>query len=370
MALAHRAKCGAIRGARDCGTRELASGLHWQISSLHKGLNGMTHAGQNKIWEEQMSIKKTLIATSLALMVAMPALAQSDFPTKTITYIIPFNAGGESDLSARFQQAEWKEHTGEDVIIQYQSGAGGAQAWSQLNSIPGDGYTVMGINLPHTVLQPMEGSVGYKTDELTPVNYFHYTPNAIFVTKDSDYKTLQDLIDYAKENPGAVTLAGSGAKSANNLGQLQFDELAGVKTTYIPFSGTGPSITAVLGSQTTAGFNYATSGTNQGDALRMLAVASEKRLPAFPDVPTFKELGLDIVGGAYRGVAVPDSASEEMRQKISDIVTEINQDPEFIKKMEDGGFVLTDIGYEQMPEFMKKMKAEYTKSAAALGIGN
>jgi len=317
-----------------------------------------------------MSIKKNLIATSLALMVAMPALAQSDFPTKPITYIIPFNAGGESDLSARFQQAEWKEHTGEDVIIQYQSGAGGAQAWSQLNSIPGDGYTIMGINLPHTVLQPMEGSVGYKTDELTPVNYFHYTPNAIFVTKDSEYKTLQDLIDYAKENPGAVTLAGSGAKSANNLGQLQFDELAGVKTTYIPFSGTGPSITAVLGSQTTAGFNYATSGANQGDALRMLAVASEKRLPAFPDVPTFKELGLDIVGGAYRGVAVPDSASEEMRQKISDIVTEINQDPDFIKKMEDGGFVLTDIGYEQMPEFMKKMKAEYAESAAALGIGN
>ena len=75
-----------------------------------------------------MSIKRTLIVAGLTLMAAMPALAESDFPTKPITYIIPFNAGGESDLSARFQQAEWKEHTGQDVIIQYQSGAGGAQA--------------------------------------------------------------------------------------------------------------------------------------------------------------------------------------------------------------------------------------------------
>jgi hypothetical protein len=74
-----------------------------------------------------------------------------------MTYIIPFNAGGESDVSARFEQAEWEKVTGQQVIIEYQPGAGGAQAWSQLNSLPGDGYTIMGINLPHTILQPMLG---------------------------------------------------------------------------------------------------------------------------------------------------------------------------------------------------------------------
>ena len=93
--------------------------------------------------------------------------------------------------------------------------------------------------------------------------------------------------------------------------------------------------------------------------MRMLAVAAEERLPAFPDVPTFKELGYDLVGGAYRGVAVPYSTSEDMRQRISDIVSEINEQPDFVKKMEDGGFVLTDIPYERDGRFVAEKKEEY-----------
>lgn len=319
-----------------------------------------------------MKTTTTLVAAAgLALLAGYPAAAQSpaDFPAKAMTYIIPFNAGGESDISARFQQSVWQAVTGHDVVIQYQPGAGGAQAWSQLNQIEGDGYTIMGINLPHTVLQPLQSDVGYKTDELTPVNYFHYTPDAIFVSKDSPYETLGQLVDYAKANPGLVTFAGSGSNSSNNLAQVKFDNLAGTTTTYVPFSGTGPAITAVLGNQTVAGFNYATSGVSQGDELRMLAVAADERLPAFPDVPTFTELGYDLVGGAYRGVAVPDSTPEALRQRISDIVQQINDNPDFKQKMEDGGFVLTDITYDKMPAFIKKMKAEYAEGAKALGIG-
>lgn len=313
----------------------------------------------------------SIAAVLCTFMTATPLAAQSaeDFPTKPITYIIPFNPGGESDISARFQQAEWEAVTGQPVVIQYQPGAGGAQAWSQLNSIGDDGYTIMGINLPHTVLQPMEANVGYQTDDLTPVHYFHYTPDAIFVSKDSEFQTLAQLVDYAKENPGLVTLSGSGSKSSNNLAQAKFDKLAGITTTYIPFSGTGPAITAVLGNQTVAGFNYATSGVAQGEELRMLAVAADERMAAFPDVPTFKELGYDLVGGAYRGVAVPASTSEELRQRISDIISEINKRPDFVKKMEEGGFFLTDVSYEKMDAFMAERKAEYAEGAEALGIG-
>ena len=291
----------------------------------------------------RLSILTLSLAAALAAAPLSAANAQGDYPNKPINYIIPFNAGGESDISARFQQASWEKIAGVPVVIQYMAGAGGAQAWSQLNSMEGDGYTIMGINLPHTILQPMEKDVGYTTDSLTPVHYFHYTPDAIFVPKDSQFQTLQELIDYAKANPGMVTFSGSGSNSSNNLAQARFDELADVTTTYVPFTGGGPAVTAVLGNQTTAGFNYATSGVNQGDAMRMLAVAAEERLPAFPDVPTFKELGFDLVGGAYRGVAVPDSTPEEVRQKLSDLISQINADPEFKQKMEEGGFVLTDV---------------------------
>lgn len=317
----------------------------------------------------QISILKMSIAAALAVAPFTLAKAASDnYPNKPINYIIPFNAGGESDVSARFQQSVWEKVAGVPVVIQYMAGAGGAQAWSQLNSMGGDGYTIMGINLPHTILQPMEKDVGYKTDDLTPVYYFHYTPDAIFVSKDSQFKTLKDLIDYAKKNPGLVTFSGSGSKSSNNLAQIRFDELAGTKTTYVPFSGTGPAVTAVLGNQTAAGFNYVTSGINQGDAMRMLAVASEKRLPAFPDVPTFRELGIDLVGGAYRGIAVPKSTPEDIRKKLSDIIGQINADPEFQKKMEEGGFVLTDVPYSKMQEFVNQKKEEYGSIAEKIGL--
>jgi putative tricarboxylic transport membrane protein len=319
---------------------------------------------------------RTLVATAvvgvnLALGLALPGTAQAQaqaYPSKPINYILPFNAGGESDISARFQQSVFKKVAGVEVVIQYMAGAGGAQAWSQLNSMPNDGYTIMGINLPHTVLQPLQKDVGYQTDDLTPVHYFHYTPDAIFVVQDSPFKTLKDLIDYAKKNPGMVTMSGSGSNSSNNLAQARFDELAGIKTTYIPFSGTGPAVTAILGKQTVAGFNYAPSGIAHGEKMRMLAVAAEKRMPAFPDVPTFRELGFELVGGAYRGLSVPKSTPEDIRRKLSDIISAINAEPGFKKKMEDGGFVLTDITYKDMPGFLAEKKKEYGALAVKLGI--
>lgn len=312
--------------------------------------------------------KLALAAALAATFFTTPAFAE--FPEKTINYIIPFNAGGESDVSARFQQAYLEQISGQPVVIQYMAGAGGAQAWSQLNGMEGDGYTIMGINLPHTILQPMEKDVGYETKDLTYINFFHYTPNALFVPKDSEFNSLGELIEYAKANPGMVTLSGSGSNSANHLGQVQFDQLAGITTTYVPFSGTGPAVTAILGSQTTGGFNYVTSGVNNGDGMRMLAVASENRVKAFPDVPTFKELGFDITGGAFRGVAVPNSTPEPIREKISQMVTDVNNNSEFQKKMEDAGFVLTDIPYDFINDFVAAKSEEYRAIAETLGIAN
>lgn len=313
---------------------------------------------------------RTLLIAAAAAVVALAAPAAAEYPEKPINYIIAFNAGGESDISARFQQPFFEKLAGQSVVIQYMAGAGGAQAWSQLNGMEGDGYTIMGTNLPHTILQPIEKDVGYETDDLTHVNFFHYTPDAIFVPASSEFKTLQELIDYAKANPGMVTFSGSGSNSSNHLAQQRFDELAGVTTTYVPFSGTGPAVTAILGSQTTAGFNYVTSGVNNGDGMRMLAVAADERVKAFPDVPTFKELGIDLIGGAYRGVAVPKSTPEEIRVKLSEMISAINADPAFIKQMEDAGFVLTDIPYADIPAFMTEKKAEYRAAAEKLGIAN
>src|SRR5690606_8451742 len=112
------------------------------------------------------------------------------------------------------------------------------------------------------------------------------------------------------------------------LAQVRFDKMAGIKTTYVSFAGTGPSNTALLGGQTTAAWGYTTSAAALGDQARILAVAMEERHPKYPDVPTFKELGFDLVSGAYRGIAVPKSTPEDIRKKLSDMIGQINADPE------------------------------------------
>tara|TARA_R110002020_G_scaffold145996_4_gene320428 strand:- start:8685 stop:9641 length:957 start_codon:yes stop_codon:yes gene_type:complete len=311
--------------------------------------------------------KSLVIASAVTIVAATSALA---FPDKSVEYIIPFGPGGESDISARFQQPYFKDKFGQDLVVSYKPGGGGAVGWAQLNSMASDGHTIMGINLPHIVIQPAEKDVGYTTEDIHTFYMFHYTPDAIVVTADSPYKTLDDLIADAKANPGAVTMAGSGKATANHLAQIRFDKLADIKTTYVPFKGTGASTTATLGNQVKAQWGYTTVGAAQGDAVRMLAVAMEERHPLFPDVPTFKELGYDMVGGAYRGMAVPKDTPAETVKALSDMFGEINADEAFRKQMLDGGFALLDVGIDGMDAFMEARKAEYIEAATAAGLLN
>ena len=306
-------------------------------------------------------------AIALAMMIPTYS-ALAEYPEKPISYIIPFGPGGESDITARHQQPFFKEKFGQDVVISYKPGGGGAVGWAQLNSIKGDGYTIMGTNLPHIIVKPLQKDVGFKTDDITNVYMFHYTPDALVVTKDSPFKTLQDLIDYAKENPGKLTLSGSGKGTANHLAQIRFDGMAGVKSTYVSFKGTGKAVAAVLGDQVKASWGYTSVGAKHSEQVRLLAVAMEARHPKFPDVPTFKELGFDLVSGAYRGIAVPKSTPEAVRVKLSQMIGEINADPEFRKRMENDGMALLDVDYAGMGAFMEEMKAVYGKAAREAGI--
>ena len=294
--------------------------------------------------------------------------AHAAYPDKAVKYIIPFAPGGESDIAGRFQQLVFRKKFNQELIVESKPGAGGALAWSQTNTFPGDGYTWMSTNLPHLVLQPLEGQVQYKTEDINNVCFYHYTPDAIVVRSESPYKSYQDLVKAAKDAPGAVTIAGSGTNSANHLATERFNGVAGVKTTYVPFKGTGDLVASLLGGHVSMAMSYVTLAIAQKSKTRMLAVATEKRHPQFPDVPTFKELGIDWVDGAYRGIALPKSASAEMRKQVSDICLDINKDADFQKRMADGGFELVDIGVDKMPAFMAERAKVYTEAAKRMGL--
>jgi tripartite-type tricarboxylate transporter receptor subunit TctC len=309
---------------------------------------------------------KFVFSFTFAALSATIAVAQ--FPDKNINYIIPFPAGGESDVAARQQAIIARKLTGKDFIVLSKAGAGGALVWSTLNREPADGYTLGGVNLPHIVLQPMEGQVQYKTEDIASVYWFHFTPDAIVVPAESKYKTLADLIADAKSNPSKIKMGGSALNSANHAATVRFESLAGVKFTYVPFKGTADMATSILGKHVDAAMSYTTFAISQKEKVRVLAVATEKRHPAFPNAPTFKEAGFNWVDGAYRGVAVPKATPDSVKKQVSDLFQRINNDPEMKKQMADGGYEWIDVPYERIGAFMDDRKKAYSEAAKLLGL--
>ncbi|HEY0887786.1 MAG TPA: tripartite tricarboxylate transporter substrate binding protein [Ramlibacter sp.] len=316
-----------------------------------------------------MKVSISKLIGILCLAAAPAAMAQA-CPEKNVLYFQAFPPGGESDLSARHQQVVLKKKCPAiDTIIQYKAGAGGALMWTQMNQLPGDGLNVVGVNLPHIVFQPIEGQVQYKTGDITPAFWFHYTPDILVVHEQSPIKNFQDFVKAAKADPGKLSLGGSGSNSANHAAHERLNAAFGIKTIYVPFKGTGDMATAVLGQQVSGAMTYVPFAINNKTKMRPLAVAMEKRHPLMPDVPTFKELGVDWVDGAYRGIGVPKGTSPEARKKVSDLWRALNNDPEMKELAAKSGFELINVGVEEMDGFMKDKVKLYTEGAARLNFG-
>lgn len=316
-------------------------------------------------------MKLTVITTTaLAFAALLPgAAAAQSCPIKNLNYYQAFPAGGESDIAARHQQIVLKKKCPAiETIVQYKPGAGGSLMWSQMNGLPGDGNNIVGINLPHIVLQPFEGQVQYKTDDITPVYWFHYTPDAIVLPVDSPIKTFQDLVKAAKAQPGKLTLAGSGTNSANHAAHEKLNVVAGIQTTYVPFKGTGDMTSAVLGSHVTGAMSYSAFAINNKGKVRALAIAMDKRHPLLPDTPTFKELGFDWIDGAYRGIGMSKSTPPEARKRMSDLWASLNNEPEMKELAAKSGFELINVGTDQMDAFMKNRVRAYTEVAKRMGL--
>lgn len=287
---------------------------------------------------------------------------------KQIQYIIPFPAAGESDIVARLQADVSAKKFNQPMIVINRAGAGGALVWSQLNTYPNDGSTIIGVNIPHTILQPLQDGIQYKTADINAIYYYHFTPDALMVSADSPYKTYQDFIAAAKKNPGKLTLAGSAQFSANHMATERLNKLAGIKVEYVPFKGTGDLISSLIGMHVSGAMGYLPLAIQQKGKVRTLAIATEKRHPALPDVPTFKELGLNWVDGAYRGIAMPKSTPIAIQEKMSDFIGKLNADVETKKRLEDMGFVLVDIPLKQIPAFMKEKTPLVMEDAKNAGM--
>ncbi|MCK4388588.1 MAG: tripartite tricarboxylate transporter substrate binding protein [Dehalococcoidia bacterium] len=313
------------------------------------------------------SLLKLLGAICLAAVVAIPfaagcAAPAEKYPTKNITYLVPWNPGGQSDIEARRQQPLLQEYLGVSVPIVNKAGGGGAIGWAELVRTEPDGYLMCGINIPHIVLQPIARSdAGYTTEELMEgvVALFQDTPIGLAVQKDMPVNSVADFIKYAKENPGKITVGGSGTYSGHHITLLQFQKLTGVELAYIPATGAAPQIKDFLGGHTMAVFANSNDLFAHQDKCKVLAIGSEDRFPALPDVPTFIEEGVDMTTGIQRGVAVPPGTPPEIIKALEDAFLKIANDPKIQETMVSEGFLYLTMGHDESAAFIAKKKEIY-----------
>lgn len=294
------------------------------------------------------------------------AQKETAYPTKSITYLVTFDPGGQSDREARRQQPHLSRILGQKILIDYKVGGGGSLGWRELVRSKPDGYLVAGINIPHIILQPLQQEVGYKTEQIVPVVIFQRTPLALAVVNTSPFKTFQEFADYAKKNPGALTIGGSGTFSGHHMATLRFEKLGNIKFTYVPFTGAAPQIMSFLGGHVAAIFGNSDDLVKYKDKARVLAFAGEERFQHFPESPTFKELGLDMVEAIDRGVAVPLHTPDYVIKKLETVFLEIARNSEIQAEMKMQGFVPLAMGHEESKAYVSKMTSIYKDLTAGL----
>ncbi|MEX2536325.1 MAG: tripartite tricarboxylate transporter substrate binding protein [Trueperaceae bacterium] len=302
-----------------------------------------------------------MIRGIIILFVALTASALAQFPERPINYIVSFDPGGESDITARLQQEHLEEILGVRVTITNQAGGGGAVAWSNFQRNPDtEGYSVIGINLPHIVTQPMErANAGFDTYGFEILTIFQFTPSVVLVREDSPFETLDDLLAFARENPGAVTMGGSGTATVNHIDTMLLADQADVQITYVPFTGTGSAVPALLGGHVGALMNYSTVAAQYADQVRPLAIAGSERASFMQDTPTFEELGFENLSGAYRGVAVAQGTPEDVVQTLRDAFVEAGS--RIADEQEELGFVVTNITGEEATQLLQETEETYSR---------
>lgn len=291
-------------------------------------------------------IGSAMAAVLILAMFSMPALGK--FPEKPIELMVIFSAGGPTDTEMRILAKYAEKELGQNIVIVNVPGAGGIVGWNTVPSKPKDGYFLTCINLPHILTYPMVQKTRFDYKSFDPIVMCSADPTVWAVRADSPYKTLQDVLQDAKANPGKVTVGTAGLYLAHHLAVLQVEKEKGVKFTTVPFQGSAQSIAALLGGQIKLLSDTLSDMLRQGDKVRVLAVGAEQRVSLAPDMPTFKELGVEsFIPSSDRGVAAPAGTDPEAMKVLIPAFQKAAHLPAYQEEMKKAGYVLNVMTPEQ-----------------------
>ncbi len=253
-------------------------------------------------------------AAGVLALVAVPARAADSFPTRPIQLVIPF-APGDTDAMLRPFADRMGEFLGQPVVLNYKPGAGGGVGAGVVANSKPDGYMLVGTSPGSIVVVPLANKeIQYTPDSFTPIAALAEGAMLLVVNSSSPWKNMKELVEYSKKNPGAITFSSSGAQGITHLLAEIFAKEAGVNWRHIPFQGSGPAITALLGGHVTMSSTAIAPAQAHMKAgtLRPMAVFGDSRMKAFPDVPTLKELGYNVGSPTLYGISAPRGTPKEV----------------------------------------------------------
>jgi tripartite-type tricarboxylate transporter receptor subunit TctC len=267
-----------------------------------------------------------------------PAAAQ-DYPERATDFIVPFNPGGGADASQRTFNKFAEPIVGQPLVIVNKPGAGGTAGWAELVRAEPDGYTLAVVTPPFNVIPALARprQTGYTLDQFTYICVYAVVPDVLLVREDSDFKTLADLVDYAKANPERIKAANTGTLGADFMTTLLIENATGTKFTQIPFTGGAEALQGTLAGTTDAMVASSLFAVAQQGTLRTLAIAAPERDPNIPDVPTFSELGYDVVSERYRVLGGPPGLPEEIVSYWADVCEQVTANEDFRSEMNELG---------------------------------
>jgi tripartite-type tricarboxylate transporter receptor subunit TctC len=313
----------------------------------------------------------TRLLCLLLATVAAPALAQS-YPNKSVRLVVPFPAGGSTDIVARTLAQKLTEAWGQPVVVDNRSGASTVIGTEIVAKAPPDGYTLLVTPAPFTIVPGLTDKLPYNPQtDFEPITLINTTPLVLVVNPSVPAKNVKELIALAKARPGQLNFGSSGSGGSNHLAGELFKAMAGVKMVHIPYKGNAPALTDLVGGHVDIVFNGLTSALAliKGGKLRALAVTSLQRSAALPDVVTLDEAGLKgFQAVAWNGLTAPGRTPKEVVTKINTDVIRILKSPELLERLKAEGSDAVGNTPEQYGRFLKEEIEKWRKVIAFANI--
>lgn len=317
----------------------------------------------------RLGIGVAVLGAGFLLASGSPGWAK--YPTKPIEMVVAYSAGSVTDIVARALAASARKVIEQPIVVINKAGGGGQVGNEYVITSKPDGYTtIFGYGSGETIIGPHMFKLNHNpVEEMRPVILVTETPICLAVKADSPFKRVKDVVEYAKQNPGKVSFGASTGGFTQTTPELLAMK-GGVKFNFIPTTGTGATLTNVMGGHVTMGSltPAVAAGPLKSGKIRVLAIASEARNKLLPDVPTFREEGYDILMAAIKGIAVPKKTPEAVIVYLHDSFKKVMDDPEFIGIMEKLGEPITYKNSKDFTEYIQKMYKVCGEIIEALGM--